>query len=162
MKVVCLSFFFLVFIGCSSSPLTLTPTQYSYSGKERTRQVDPANLPLAPTISIREVQPSFWGRKALIEVQGWYSSSGLQARRLSRIEMTQEIEGNQLTLTYYVAPKGGVGKEGNLIYGYNYRQTTHLKIPAEVQQLHVKLIEQTATQQEILSFKSIIPLTDIK
>lgn len=161
MKVICLSFFFLLFIGCSSSPLTLTPTQYSYSGKERTRQVDPENLPLAPTITLREIQHTFWGRKALIDVQGWYSSSGLQARKLTRIEMTQEIEENQLILTYYVAPKEGVGKEGNLIYGYNYRQAVEIKIPAEIKQFHFKLIEQNATQKEVLSFKATVPLTDI-
>ncbi|WP_410880734.1 hypothetical protein [Myroides sp. DW712] len=160
MKVFYLSFFVLTLMGCSSSPLTLTPTQYSYSGKERTRQVDPENLPLEPSIRLREIQSSFWGRQAIIEVQGWYSSSGLRARKLGRIDMTQEIEENQLILTYYVAPKGGFGKEGNLIYGYNYHQTTRIKIPKEVKQLQVKLIEQNANKQEILTFKSTLSLVD--
>ncbi|MGS4344987.1 hypothetical protein ACKUSY_05125 [Myroides odoratus] len=162
MKAFHLSFFLLILMGCSSSPLTLSPTQYSYSGKERTRQINPENLPLEPNISLREIQQSFWGRHAIIDVQGWYSSSGLQARKLNRIDMTQEIEGNQLTLTYYVAPKSGFGKESNQIYGYNYHQTTRIKIPTKVEHIQVKLIEQNATKQEILSFKSTLSLVDKK
>jgi|GEM_PF-6238843 len=160
MKVSNLVFLFLLLVGCSSTPLTLTPTQYSYRNKERTRQVDSANLPLPPTIVLRDIQRSFWQRKAVLDVQGWYSSSGLRARKLSRISISHEIEGNQMTLTCYVIPKGGFGKEGNQIYGYNYRLTTSLKIPSDVEQLHVKLMEQDTSQHEILRFESIISLTN--
>ncbi|QQU04348.1 hypothetical protein [Myroides odoratus] len=160
MKLFCLSFFFLALIGCSSSPLTLTPTQYTYSGKERTRDLDKENPKLEPTITLREIKQSFWGRKAIVDVQGWYSSSGLHARRLNRIQMLEEVEEDQLTLTFYVAPKGGLGKEANLIYGYNYRQVVEIKIPDEIKQLHFKLIEQNLTHKEVLSFKATVPLTD--
>ncbi|WP_353117312.1 hypothetical protein [Myroides odoratus] len=160
MKLFCISFFFLSLIGCSSSPLTLTPTQYTYSGKERTRQLDKENPKLEPTITLRSIKKSFWGRKALIDVQGWYSSSGLHARRLNHIQMIEEMDADQLTLTFYVEPKGGLGKEGNLIYGYNYRQMVEIKIPSEIKQLHFKLIEQNLTQQEVLSFKATVPLVD--
>lgn len=158
MKLFCMSFFFLALIGCSSSPLMLTPTQYTYSGKEQTKQLDKENPQLEPTIKLLEIRNSFWGRQAIVAIQGWYSSSGLRARKLNRIQMIEEIEGNQLILTCYVEPKSGFGKEGNLIYGYNYRQTIKLKIPAKVDQLHFKLIEQTLTQETTLSFKATVPL----
>lgn len=159
MKLYCISFILFIFVGCSSTPLILTPTQYTYSGKERTKQLDKENPQLEPLMILREIQHSFWGRKAIVRVQGWYSSSGLQARKLNHIQMIQEIEDDQLTLTCYVEPKGGFGKEGNLIYGYNYQQEINIKIPSEIKQLHLKLIEHNLTQQEILSFKTTIPLT---
>lgn len=160
MKIFCICFFFLTLIGCSSSPLILTPTQYTYNGKERTKQLDKENPQFEPTIKLLKIRNSFWGRQAIVEIQGWYSSSGLRARKLNRIQMVEEIENNQLILTCYVEPKSGYGKEGNLIYGYNYRQTIKLKIPAKVDQLHLKLIEQNLTQEATLSFKATISLVD--
>ena len=160
MKSPCILFLFLILVGCSPS-LTLTPTQYTLNGREGSKQLDPDNPQLETAMHLRKIEHSFWGRKAIIDVQGWYSSHGLQARRLHRIQTVQEIDGNHLTLICYVEPQSGLGKEANLVYGYNYQQEIELKIPAEIQQLHFKLIEQNAQQEEVLSFKSTLNLANI-
>lgn len=147
-------FFFFFLLGCSSSSLSLSPTKYSYVGRERTKQLDQENPQLNPSITLKEIRQSIWGRKAILEIQGWYSSHGHQARSLRQIKWIQEVEDNQLTLTFYVQPKGGMGKENAHVYGYNYKQVIAFKIPSAVQQLNFKLIEQNAKNQDILSYQS--------
>lgn len=152
------SFFFFVLMGCSSSSLSLSPTKYSYVGQSRTKQLDQENPQLDPAITLKEIRQSIWGRKAVLEIQGWYSSHGLQARSLRQIKWIQEVEGDQLTFTCYVQPKSGMGKESAHVYGYNYKQEVALKIPSTIHQLNFKLIEQSATQQDILSYQSHVQL----
>jgi len=158
MKLPFLSFFLLVLTGCSSTSLILTPTQYTYQGKERTQQLDQHNPKQEPTISLKEVQPSIWGRKAVLHIQGWYSSAGLQARRIDHTQLVKTWDNDQLTISYYVRLKSGIGKESNLVYGYNYQQEVTIKIPTDLKQLNVKLIEQNTSQQEILSYQATLLL----
>ncbi len=158
MKPCVLFLFFFVFMGCHYSSITLSPTKYSYVGQARTRQLDQENPQFDPTITLKEIRQSIWSRKAVFEVQGWYSSYGLQARSLRQIKWTQEVTGDQLTLTCYVEPKRGMGKESAQVYGYNYKQEIVVKIPSTIHQLTVKLIEQNATQQDIVSYQSHVEL----
>lgn len=152
------SFIFFILLGCSSKPLTLSPTQYTFIGKTRTKQVDKENPKLDSSVYLKEIQSSFWGRKAVLEIQGWYSSEGLQARKLNKIQMVEEVEGNQLTITFYVQPKSGMGKESAQVYGYNYQQEIVIKVPSTANQLTFKLIEQDANQQDILSYQAHVDL----
>ncbi|MBB1140008.1 hypothetical protein [Myroides sp. WP-1] len=148
------TFLFFILVGCSSTPLTLSPTKYTIEGKERVKQPDKSNPKLEPTVCLKDIKNSIWGRKAVVKIQGWYSSQGHQARRLKEIKWTKEIDGDQLTLIFYVQPKTGVGKENAYVNGYNYHQEVTFKIPSAVRQLNFKLIEQHATQQDILSYQS--------
>lgn len=158
MKPYVVSFFFFVLLGCSPSTITRSPTKYSYVGQTRTRQLDQENPQLDPTITLKEIRQSIWGHKAVLEVQGWYSSHGLQARGLRQIKWTQAVTGNQVTITCYVQLKSGMGKESAEVYGYNYKQEVVFKIPSAIHQLNFKLIEQSEKQQDILSYQSHVQL----
>ncbi|MBB1150157.1 hypothetical protein H4K35_08440 [Myroides sp. NP-2] len=156
------SFLFFALMGCSTSSLSLSPTKYSYVGQSRTKQLDQENPQLHPAITLKEIRQSLWGRKAVLEIQGWYSSQGHQARRLKQIKWIQEIEGNQLTFVCYVEPKRGVGKESAHVYGYNYNQEISISIPSTIEQLNVTLIEQNIAQDDMVSYQSHIQLDNTK
>ncbi|MGG5507203.1 MULTISPECIES: hypothetical protein [unclassified Myroides] len=136
------SFLFFILVGCSSTPLTLSPTVYTLEEQERIKQLEENTSKLEPTVFVKEFKKTFWGRKAVVQIQGWYSSQGHRARRLSEIKWVKEIDGDQLTLTFYAKPKTGIGKENAYVYGYNYQQEVTFKIPPTIKQINFKLIEQ--------------------